>query len=276
MNPASRLALELGQLRRVLPPAQFRSYCLALAQRAPAIALARTLVPADRAMTGTIPFRIGGAEIRIALDETERLLAGHDATPTFGGAREMYASNVYLRGFRKGLTAEVALDLGSNRGLFLLQAAKVLGAKTLIGVEPQAYYTPVFAALAAVNGIAPNGYTRYERFIASKPAADATTLVAILAEHRIARFGFVKCDIEGGEFDVLMADDAPLDKIDNLAMELHPGKGDVAALAARLRAARFEVVVTDQFDGLTAPERGHYLYASRTGDLVRREHQTTP
>lgn len=267
MNPASRLALELGHLRRVLPPAQFRKYCLALARHAPTIARERTLAPADRSMGGTVSFRLGGAEIRVPVDEMERLLAGYDNTPTFGGAREMYAGNVYLRGFRTGLKAEAALDLGSNRGLFLLLAAKLLGARTLIGVEPQAFYTPVVAAIVAANGMTVADYTRYERFIGSRPADGFVTLGEVMHKHGLERLGFVKCDIEGGEFDVLLAADAPLDRIDNLAMELHPEVGDVGLIVAALKHSGFALAVTDQFGGHVEPSRGHYLYASRTGDL---------
>ena len=268
MNPASRLMLELGQLRHALPAKQFGLYCLAIATHGLSIARSRSLVPADRAMRGTVPFRVAGAEIRLPIDETERLLAGHDPTPTFGGAREMYASNVYLRGFKPGLRADTVLDLGSNRGLFLVLAAKALGATTLIGVEPTPYYAPVFAAIAAVNGIAPDRYTRYQKFIRARPSEDGVTLAEIMAGHQIERFNMVKCDIEGGEFETLLAPDAPLKAIDNLAMELHPTTGDLKRIVKALVDSGFKVAVRDHFNAPAEAAQGHYLYASRTDDLA--------
>src|SRR5437868_5784613 len=131
MNPVSRIAVELIKLRRTLEPADFRAYCLALLCNVPAILRGRTLVPADRAMRGTIAFVVGRARMRLPLDQMNHLLSGHDMTPSFGGAREMYSNNVYLRGFRSGSTAETVVDLGSNRGLFLLLAAKSLNARKL-------------------------------------------------------------------------------------------------------------------------------------------------
>ena len=271
MNPASRLALELGQLRHVLPPAQFRSYCLALARHAPRVVRERTLVAADRAMRGTISFRLGQSEIRVPVDQTEKMLEAHDPTPTFGGAREMYAGNVYLRGFRDGLKAQSALDLGSNRGLFLLQAHKVLGATTLVGVEPQPFYAEVFEALAETNDVPKGSYTRYQRMIGAAPGPETITLAEIMERHGLEQIDFVKCDIEGGEFGVLTDPAMPLDRIGNIAMELHPEAGDPGQLVEVLERNGFDVVVTDQFDKPIPPANGHYLYASRLGDLRSRD-----
>ena len=270
MRPVARLAREIAQLRRALPPAAFRSYCLELARRIPAVCRARSLVPVDRAMRGTVAFRVGGQSIDLPLDVVARLLGGHDDTPTFGGAREMYANNVYLRGFRPGITARSVVDLGSNRGLFLLLGAKVLGATTLIGVEPQGVYTPVFAALAQANGIRPGACTRDERLAGPVAAPGTVTLAEIMATHGLDRIGFLKCDIEGGEFDVLGAPDAPLDRIDNLALELHPEDGDVCRLAGRLHAGGLDLISTDQLGRAVPVERAGYLYASRVGGLASR------
>lgn len=269
MNPVKRLSVELGQLRRVLEPADFRVYCRALVRHGIGILRDRTLVPADRAMPGRIRFQLGTADIVVPAQEMQQLLKGQDETPTFGGAREMYASNVYLRGFSPAIQADVAVDLGSNRGLFLMQAAKVLGAKTLIGVEPQAFYSPVFDLLAEANGINKQSYTRYERFAGSSSGPQTITLGEIMSAHGLDRIGFLKCDIEGGEFDVFLNDGSFLANLDNLAMELHPQEGDVAALAKRLVESGFEVRISDQFGQSIEAKQGHYLHASRTGELSK-------
>ncbi|CCJ07833.1 FkbM family methyltransferase [Methylocystis sp. SC2] len=268
MNPFARLVLELGQLRQSLDMGDFLGYCAALAGNAGAVVKYRTLAPVDKAMRGTIAFVVEGVRILVPLDAMARMLNGHDETPTFGGAREMYASNVYLRAFRKGLKADTVVDLGSNRGLFLLLGAKALGARTLVGVEPQSFYTPVFAAAASANGLQAGDYTRYERFASATLRADTITLREIMERHGLSRIGFLKCDIEGGEFDVFLGDPDALRQVDNIGMELHPKEGDADALVRTLKDMGFTVVVTDQFANSVAPAKGHYLYASRTGDLA--------
>ncbi len=268
MNPAARLIRELGQLRRVLTSAHFGRYCLALAGSAPIVLGRRSLVPADRAMRGAMPFHVRGAEIRVPLDEMARLLEHHDQTPSFGGAREMYAANVYLGAFRPDLSADSVVDLGSNRGLFLLLGAKVLKARVLVGVEPEPVFTPVFAALADANGLPRDAYARYERLVGSAPGPSTMTVGEIMDAHALARIGFLKCDIEGGEFDVFLNDGSFLDRVDNIAMELHPSEGDVALIVDKLVRAGFACVTTDQFMRPVPPRGGHYLYASSKGDLI--------
>ena len=73
----------------------------------------------------------------------------------------------------------------------------------------------------------------------------------------------------GGEFGGLLNNNDFLRRVDNIAMELHPAEGDPRRLAAELQSFGFDLCLTDQF-GATAPaDRAHYLYASRTGQLLR-------
>ncbi len=137
MNPLIHLARELRQLAAVRGPTGFLRYTAALGRLAPAVLRARSLALADLAMAGTIAMRVNDARLQLPLDTMRDGLAHFDPTPTFGGAREMYACNVYLRQFKAGLRGATVVDLGSNRGLFLLLAAKVLGATRGLGVEPQ-------------------------------------------------------------------------------------------------------------------------------------------
>ena len=268
MNPALRLWLELSQLKCVLPAREYRRYLMHFVWNLGAIVYNRTLVPADHKMRGTVRFDFEHTSIYVPLDEIEQSLLGHDETPTFGGLREMYASNVYLRGFRSGLKASNVLDLGSNRGLFLMLSAKVLKAKNAIGVEPQTYYEQGFEALKTVNAPLDCQFTRINNMVRSSQSGTGVSIGALIEQAGIDRFHFVKCDIEGGEFNILIEDCSKLPLIDNLAMELHPEEGSVADLAGILRDSGFALCITDQFDNNTTPQYGHYLYASRTGDLL--------
>ena len=281
MNSLARFSRELTQLHGCLDGRDFRRYLGCLASSWQTVLRTRTLAPADSAMTGTVGVTVGGQRFAIPLDAMGQAVASFDTTPTFGSIREIYADNVYLRAFKPGLTADVVVDLGSNRGMFLMLGAKVLGAKLAIGVEPEQRYAPVFAALtaandeAAMNGGSATGsatraprFVRLERFASATPGPTTVTMRDIIATHAISSIGFLKCDIEGGEFDVFLNDPAFLAKVDNIAMELHHTAGEIVRLVDVLTRHGFVIRVTDQFGRKVAAPLGHYLYASRTGALL--------
>jgi hypothetical protein len=267
MNPLSRLYRELAQLRACLNPRDFRRYLACLLSNSVRIAQRRTLAPADLAMAGNVSVAVGGSCIVIPLDEMRTLLFSYDETPTFGGVRELYAGNVYLRAFRPGLQARVVLDLGSNRGMFLMLASQLLNAELAIGVEPQAFYDRAFEALRDANESRCR-FVRIAKRAAAMGGGDEVSIRAILDQYAISSVGFLKCDIEGGEFDVFLDRNEFLRDTENIAMELHAEKGDVLRLVDALQTAGFSVVVTDQFGRRVEPTRGHYLYASCSGALA--------
>lgn len=219
-------------------------------------------------MTGHVPFDLMGNQIVIPLDEIWHVLSKHDQTTTFGGAREMYASNVYLRGFKNGLSARNVVDLGSNRGLFLILAAKVLGAEQAIGVEPQDYYAPVFELLLDANDIDAGRLHRLYKFASATTGPNTITMQEIMEDYDIPNIDFLKCDIEGGEFDVFLSSNDFIDNVSNISMELHPAEGDVSKLVRELQKFDFEVRVTDQVGAPIREQEGHYLYASRNNSLA--------
>lgn len=267
MNAASRLARELALLAKCLAPLDFARYLGAAALSAPAVLRTRSLAPADRKMKGEVRVKSHHQEILVPLDEMTTAMAARDDTPTFGSIREMYAADVYLQAFEYEITARTVLDLGSNRGMFLMLAAKGLTAELAIGVEPQTFYEPVFDALVNANRPLQTKFERISRLAASRDGPDSISMASIIAQHGIDRIDFLKCDIEGGEFDVFLKNNEFLTRVDNIAMELHSEAGDPASLSDALIAQGFKVVVTDQFGARVVPATGHYLYASRTGRL---------
>lgn len=266
----ARLRLELSQLRSCLSAQDYRRYVAQIMLNSRSLFVGKTLAPVDGAMSGRIPFVLAGGIVVVPLDEMTADLAGHDPTPTFGGAREMYGGNVYLRAFWPTMKARTIVDLGSNRGLFLALAAKVLGAERGVAVEPEAFYLPACRALLVENDIDPGRFPRIHRFASGTSGPQTVTLAEILDDHSLAEVDVLKCDIEGGEFDVFKEADETVRRVRNIAMELHPEKGDVGNLARILGTHGFDVRITDQFGSEIPPESGHYLYASRDGSLVER------
>lgn len=269
MDPASRLLRELALLRRGLATSAVLRYLGCIGVNALAVTRMRSLAPADRGMSRDVIFHAGDKTIRVPAGEVDKLLAGHDTTPAFASVREMYAGNAYLRAFRPGLSARSVVDLGSNRGLFLMLALIVLEADLAIGVEPQCFYDGAFEILLRANNVDPRSARRISAFIASESGVGRETMDEIMEKHRLSSIGFLKCDIEGGEFDVFLNNNDFLRRVDNIAMELHPAEGDPRRLAAAIQSSGFDLCFTDQFGETVPAGRAQYLYASRTGPLLR-------
>ena len=267
MNALTRLRLELAQVKRCFEPQVYNNYRAAVALNALQIVRQRTLVPADHTIKGDVNVNVANTKIVVPLDKIRAIVQEHDHTPTFGGLREMYASNVYLRGFRDGLKATNVLDLGSNRGLFLMLAAKVLGANKAIGVEPNTYYEGAFEALRDANPDVTCTFHRMNRLAGSVPNENQITISELMQRFDVPHFEFCKCDIEGGEFDIFISTPEVAQHFDNIAFEVHPKSGNVEDLMNVLQQQGFSVRVTDQFNNDIAPTHGDYLYASRSGDL---------
>jgi hypothetical protein len=263
MPPLTRLLRELGQLRGVLDPADLFRYARSIAFCFPAILHARSLIPADRRMLRTINCSLAGESIRVPVGEMTELLGANDPTPTFGAVREMYGANVYLRPFCAELTVQTVVDLGSNRGLFSVLAAIVLRACTVVGVEPAAFYEPVLQSLLRANGLEERGLHRITAFAASEFGPGKVTISKLMDQYGMDRIGFLKCDIEGAEFDVLLHNNGYLERVDNISMELHQAEGDVRRLNDVMVAYGFRTLATDQFGRPTPIVAAHYLYASR-------------
>ena len=94
-------------------------------------------------------------------------------------------------------------------------------------------------------------------------------MAELMKSHELGQIDYLKCDIEGGEFDVFLNGPDFLDKVGNIAMELHPHCGPVNEIVDLLQLKGFAVLVTDQFGRAVDGGLPHYLYASRIGDLLQ-------
>ncbi|SIT58140.1 Methyltransferase FkbM family [Mesorhizobium prunaredense] len=268
VGPITRLRSELSALFKVVPFTERLRYLASILRALPSVLGRRTLAPADALMRHDVKMYLNGQVVTIPVGDVSRLLAGKDYTPTFGGIREMYASNVYLRAFRPGIVLRNVVDLGGNRGLFSLLAVKAYGADLAVSVEPVPHFGPVLKRLAEANQIALTRLPREEKFASATAGDDRVTIPDLMERYGLKEIDFIKCDIEGGEFDVFAGDPAWLRKVRNIALEMHPAKGSCAKLIETLERAGYSVLPTDQFGARVGTDGPHYLYASRTGDLV--------
>jgi FkbM family methyltransferase len=200
----------------------------------------------------------------------------------------MYCRNVYLRtGFAMPRTGWV-LDLGANRGLFSVWAARA-GAQ-VVAVEAQQGFGPEIQRLAELNGVGGRVHVEIavvggavragatvgvladdERWAASSHGAPGRpagiSVPELMSNHRTGRIRLLKVDVEGGEFAVFGAgeDLRWLDQVDQVVMELHPAFGDAAALVGRLRQHGFAADPRDD-EGTPVPVgsgRVAYVYCPR-------------
>jgi FkbM family methyltransferase len=273
---ARRAAGDVRSVCRSASPGAATRWVAALAAHLPECTRSRSLSPADRTWARS------GARFRTPSGAVVSLPAGYTA-----GAREMYCRNVYLRTGLRMPAGGWVVDLGANSGLFTVWAA-VNGAQ-VVAVEAQQGFAGEIRGLAEHNGVAdrvhveialaggvasPGGTVgvvaddvRWAATSHGAPARPADVSVPqLMSAYRIERVGLLKVDIEGGEFAVLADGDLGwLQGVDQLALEVHPGFGDRAALVARLRGQGFTVDLRDNGGGRVAAASDHldYVYGRR-------------
>lgn len=238
----------------------------------------RSLSPADRLWTRT------GARFRTSAGTNVFL------PPRFtSGAREMYCRNVYLR---TGLTMPSSgwvIDLGANTGLFAIWAA-VNGAH-VVAVEAQQGFAAEIRDLAASNrvsdrvhvevamasGVTVSGAT--QGIVADDQSWAATShgtpqrppdvsIPQFMSAYQIDRVGLLKVNIEGGEFAVFGAgeDLRWLDRVDQIALEVHRDFGDPLPVLEQLERHGFRLGLRDN-DGTRVRRTSSlldYAYCRRT------------
>jgi len=268
-----RTAAEVRSVVRNACPGAATRCVASLATHLPECVRSRSLVPADRTWAHT------GARFHTPSGAVVSLPAAYTA-----GAREMYCRNVYLRTGLRMPTKGWVVDLGANSGLFAVWAA-VTGAQ-VIAVEAQQDFADKIRGLAEHNGVADridveialaSGVTSSGacvgvvaddlRWAATSHGGSArpadVSMPELMSTYRIDRVGLLKVDIEGGEFAVLAdtEDLGWLQGVDQLALELHRGFGDTAALIERLRHHGFAIDLRDNDGRNTASASDHPDYA---------------
>src|SRR4051794_38798445 len=142
------------------------------------------LTSLDRAMTGNYAVHYRNNLVFVPVNDIDCILAGTNDSPTFSTIREMFANDVYLRRFRD-IRADIVVDLGANRSLFMLIANKVMKASKIIGVEPQEKYDAVFRLIQKLNLIEDESSKMYWRYISSQDFGARITMQTIMHTDKI-------------------------------------------------------------------------------------------
>jgi FkbM family methyltransferase len=247
LHRVTQVASDFSGLWRVCGPRVACEWLLHVAGQAGAIIRERTLQPADHAMGGQ-PLKINYP----TCPSTFLVPGGANIS----GVREMYVRDCYLRDEALSLRdAKTVVDLGSNMGNFTNLALAHNPEVRVVAVEPGQHMIEAFKASTAMN---PNHLERTDLIRAFLGAPNQKTVAIIaddpnyatapwLTEHefvactKLSEIDFLKCDIEGGEFEFLSETGPLLTMTRQLAVEIHSFAGDVSAFVARLERHGFEV-----------------------------------
>jgi hypothetical protein len=270
MRYLGRIVYEYGNLLGVLSGKDRLRIVGTTITRFPAIAKTRKLKVLDAAMSRDLTVIFHDHDLDIPVQAIDRaVMAGTEDSYTFGTIREMLGNDVYLRAFRRDLHCSSVLDLGSNRGIFALIGRTVLGAATVVGVEPNEKYAAVHTLLAQRNGVEPP--KAYWKMVGSstREKADSAfvSIDTLIRENNLQTIDFAKIDIEGAEAEVF-SEPGWLSITQNIAMELHPQFVDVAPVLKAVEQSGFRMLTTDQFGHSCDFKDAMFLYASRDGSLL--------
>ena len=175
----------------------------------------------------------------------------------FGGLREIWVRDVYLGGgYLSVPDGSVVVDLGANIGNFTLLALGHGPHVRAVCVEPNPELVPLLQQSLAINGwtdraqIFPSFLIGPRNLVKVPPSMPPIDEDQLIARAGLDRIDFLKCDIEGGEFDLLHPGSSLLRMARQIAIEVHRAAGPADEFAGLLRAAGFEV--RESFSGADA------------------------
>ena len=269
-----------------MPKGQAMYWYLMLATTAPSIWRTRKLYSADEKMRGIVRFDLCNRQFEF---DIESLISPWFPVP-YAFLREVFVRQVYFRAFEH-LRYSSCLDLGCNIGVVSHILKRLGGPKaTVVGVDAVSYADNRFCAeLRATSGIKfdqrvlcadsiLNDHHKLQE-ICTKYNVDpslATTVDQIMSQHDMDRVDFLKMDIEGAEFAIFDGPSEWLDRVDNMALEVHHDLGDPRTILARLGEKGFSVAWCHNFGHAVDPRYAAYIYASRTGSLRKQTDRWSP
>lgn len=171
----------------------------------------------------------------------------------FGVMREIYGHNCYAQ---KGELKEAQhiLDLGANGGSFTMFAlveapnAEITSVEALPrfieilknNIEQNGFDNRVLVQNAVVGGF----YDEFTIFLHTQyPEVKEFDIHEYIS--RVGQCDFLKCDVEGGEFNLFEGDLSWTKSVKQMALEYHPNKGNVEELENKLKQQGFQVKQVD-------------------------------
>ena len=148
---------------------------------------------------------------------------------------------------------DIVVDLGANIGFFTRKAAKTAGKVIAVEASPEHFSCLVenthdmknveYANSIAIGEVAQAEHRHMNTVYSKRCAKSTITLAQIMERFELDRIDFLKVDIEGAEYEMLLnTPKEVLDKIDRISIEMHgdffpdePGKDDNFFLPNKIR-----------------------------------------
>lgn len=208
----------------------------------------RNLQPADQAM-GNGPFDVRLRHIR------SRIIGPRVTS----GMREIWVRDVYTGGgFLEIHNGDMVVDLGANKGNFTALALGAGPKVQVICVEANRQCVANLERTVSVNH-SEDRVRIVRQFIggrsgfqtALQASTDGRDITYITEEKFVEQMGlqqidFLKCDIEGSEYELLTRDSLLMAMTNQLAIELHPDEGDCKAFTVMLDQMGFQLQIDSQ------------------------------
>jgi FkbM family methyltransferase len=202
----------------------------------------KNLQPADK-LFGEGPISVKAKYGRV------KLIGGQ----VFSSVREIWVRRVYLQDdFLKIPDNGTVVDLGANVGSFTMQALAHSKSCKVIAVEPNTEFNKLFLLQIELNNFS-NRVTLQRYFIGSSSEtqsemlrmpessdAEFITQKKFIELNNLQSIDFLKCDIEGSEFDFIN-DSSLLEITKQLAIEIHNHAGDRKKFISKLKELGFQI-----------------------------------
>jgi FkbM family methyltransferase len=240
----------MSQLKKIF--SDFRGLCavcgiivacrwlIAIAKRFNRCRREGNLQPADAAL--------GDGPFAVRMGDARALLAGARAITNI---REVWVRNVYLdRGYLAISPDASVVDLGGNIGAFTCLALAHGPNVRVVAIESDPAECARLRRNLELNGWQSRvqlinafigGSTQFQQEqLSTERCKDVSTISEEELLQRVGdRINFLKCDIEGSEFELFAGESKLLAATDQIAMESHPHAGDVQQMIDRLKSAGF-------------------------------------
>lgn len=243
-----KLRLDFLGLVRVCGVSVAFKWLLSVVTNIVAIIRRGELQAADR-IVGEGPFTIKLTEYGASFK-----IAGKGA---ISGVREMYVRDSYLcNGLLRIKDGDTVVDLGANMGNFTNLALSCGKKVRVVAVEPSSAMNAAFRKSVGMNDGYLERVSLIRAFLGQIPdkvgsliSHDANYRDAPwIAEEELVKKGqltnvdFLKCDIEGGEFNLLTSESRLLAMTRCIAIEVHAFAGDVSDFLERLKSCGFTIL----------------------------------
>lgn len=202
----------------------------------------KNLQPADRKM-GNGPFQVRYKNAKASMIGNQ----------VISGIREIWVRDVYLgNGFLSLEQNGLVIDLGANMGNFTILALASNSGSKVIAVEPNLESNSSFNRQVKLNNFEDRvSLRRYfigsaspkQKEMLKDPNSKDAKFISqkeFIELNNLSRIDFLKCDIEGSEFD-FMNDTSLLQITNQLAIEIHDFAGNRNELIEKLKQLGFNI-----------------------------------